>query len=315
MTDILERLADRQGPGSLNQLGGRERGEDRALERFLKFNPPKFVGEPDPKVAENWLERMTNIFAVLDYAENRQREDEFIKLKQGTLSVAEYEGKFTKLSKYAPELVTNERKRIRRFVQGLNVKIQEGLAAAQSSTFTEALEKAQRVESARMQVKNFHNMKRNFSSRTSRQTSKSSQPSKIGKGMRGLRTTGPPREALSRGGRSGPVQNRGAPSSGLAMTPQVTCEYCEKSNHSENECWRKSRKFLACGSTEHQLVNCPSKTKMGGFLPYLDQFVVVFIDDILVYSKNMEDHEKHLRIVLQTLREHQLYAKFIKYEF
>ena len=51
------------------------------------------------------------------------------------------------------------------------------------------------------------------------------------------------------------------------------------------------------------------------FNSYLDQFVVVFIDNILVYSKILEDHEKHLRIVLQTSREHQLYAKFSKCEF
>ena len=46
--------------------------------------------------------------------------------------------------------------------------------------------------------------------------------------------------------------------------------------------------------------------------PYLDQFVVIFIDDILIYSKSQEDHEKHLRIVLQTLRDKQLYAKLKK---
>ena len=51
------------------------------------------------------------------------------------------------------------------------------------------------------------------------------------------------------------------------------------------------------------------------FKPYLDRFVVVFIDDILVYSKIREDHERHLRIVLQTLREHKLYAKVSKCEF
>ena len=51
------------------------------------------------------------------------------------------------------------------------------------------------------------------------------------------------------------------------------------------------------------------------FRPYLDQFVVVFIDDILVYFKNEEEHEQHLRIVLQTLREKQLYAKLSKCEF
>ena len=51
------------------------------------------------------------------------------------------------------------------------------------------------------------------------------------------------------------------------------------------------------------------------FLPYLDRFVVVFIDDILIFSKTPEEHEEHLRIVLQTLRERQLFAKFSKCEF
>jgi hypothetical protein len=47
----------------------------------------------------------------------------------------------------------------------------------------------------------------------------------------------------------------------------------------------------------------------------LDKFVVVFIDDILIYSKNEKEHAKHLRIVLQHLRDHKLYAKFSKCEF
>jgi hypothetical protein len=51
------------------------------------------------------------------------------------------------------------------------------------------------------------------------------------------------------------------------------------------------------------------------FIEYLDKFVVVFIDDILVYSKNEEEHEEHLRLVLQKLRDNQLYAKFSKCEF
>jgi len=51
------------------------------------------------------------------------------------------------------------------------------------------------------------------------------------------------------------------------------------------------------------------------FMEYLDKFVVVFIDDILVFSKNEIEHEKHLRLVLQKLREHQLYAKLSKCEF
>ena len=51
------------------------------------------------------------------------------------------------------------------------------------------------------------------------------------------------------------------------------------------------------------------------FRPYLDQFVVVFVDDVLVYSLDVETHQPHLRIVLETLRQHQLYAKFFKFEF
>ena len=51
------------------------------------------------------------------------------------------------------------------------------------------------------------------------------------------------------------------------------------------------------------------------FRPYIDKFVVVFIDDILVYSKNQKEHEEHLRIVLETLREQKMYAKWKKCDF
>ena len=51
------------------------------------------------------------------------------------------------------------------------------------------------------------------------------------------------------------------------------------------------------------------------FQPYPDQFVVVFVDDILIYSQSEWEHEYHLRIVLQLLRGHQLYTKFSKYGF
>jgi hypothetical protein len=51
------------------------------------------------------------------------------------------------------------------------------------------------------------------------------------------------------------------------------------------------------------------------FMEYLDKFVIVFIDDILIYSTSEEDHEEHLHLVLQKLREHRLYAKLSKCEF
>ena len=51
------------------------------------------------------------------------------------------------------------------------------------------------------------------------------------------------------------------------------------------------------------------------FSRYLDKFVLVFLDDILIYSKNEEEHEEHLSLTLQFLREHQLYAKLRKCDF
>ncbi|XP_055814099.1 uncharacterized protein LOC129883465 [Solanum dulcamara] len=66
------------------------------------------------------------------------------------------------------------------------------------------------------------------------------------------------------------------------------------------------------------LTNAPATfmSLMNGiFKPYLDLFVIVFIDDILIYSKSQKEHEEHLRTVLELLREKKLYAKFSKCEF
>ena len=51
------------------------------------------------------------------------------------------------------------------------------------------------------------------------------------------------------------------------------------------------------------------------FQDYLDSFMIVFIDNLLIYSKNEKEHESHFRMALQVLKEHKLYAKFSKCEF
>ena len=66
------------------------------------------------------------------------------------------------------------------------------------------------------------------------------------------------------------------------------------------------------------LVNAPpSFSRMMNFIfsAYTNDFILVYLDDILVFSKNKEDHAKHLRLVLDKLREHKFYAKFSKCEF
>ncbi|XP_071914062.1 uncharacterized protein [Coffea arabica] len=194
MTDLLAHVVERQGQNPIPQpgnLGNHVEAEDMALERFQKFSPPQFIGGPDPDVAEKWLERMIDIFATLHYTEERQwnvirmkwereqtprtwvnfmkefnakyfpplvqeqKEDEFIRLCQRAQTVAEYESYFTRLSKFAPELIVTEQRRIRRFILGLNVEIQKDLAVVQINTFSDTVEKFLRVENARFQVRTF----------------------------------------------------------------------------------------------------------------------------------------------------------------
>jgi hypothetical protein len=66
------------------------------------------------------------------------------------------------------------------------------------------------------------------------------------------------------------------------------------------------------------LTNAPTTfmfSMNGIFRNYVDKFVIVFLDDILIYFKSEEKHEKHLRLVLQVLRENQLHAKLIECSF
>ncbi|XP_027156499.1 uncharacterized protein LOC113757351 [Coffea eugenioides] len=142
-----------------------------------------------------------------------KKEDEFIRLRQGTQSVAET---------------------VRRFIQGLNVEIQKDLDVAQITTFSDAVEKALRAENARLQVRNFQVRKR---------------------GLSGARGTQP------RGGQTGRGQQRSASHESSATVSRGPCGFCGKLNHAENNCWRKERKRLRCGSAEHQIANCPVQSR------------------------------------------------------
>ena len=81
-----------------------------------------------------------------------KKEEEFINLKQGNMTMVQYEARFTKLSKYALDIVKTEEKRKRRFLQGLTLEIQDALTTAQLESYVKAVELAQRVEDSQVQV-------------------------------------------------------------------------------------------------------------------------------------------------------------------
>ena len=98
---------------------------------------------------------------------------------------------------FAPKLVVIERKRIRRFIQGLNVEIQKSLAASQIITFTDALDKAQIVKNAKSRSKPFHARKRGNPNDTPKQSERSTQSLKMGNRAGGVKMHKKPEETLS----------------------------------------------------------------------------------------------------------------------
>nr|XP_027083511.1 uncharacterized protein LOC113705802 [Coffea arabica] len=121
--------------------------------------------------------------------------------------------------------------------QGLNVEIQNDLAVAQINTFSDVVEKAQRVENARLQ-------------------GDKSIPPKFGREVEGGRQPGVGRKAQPRGGPVGRGQ-RGDFQRGSGSASHGPYGYCEKPNHTEYNYWKKEGKCLRCGNADHQLATCP----------------------------------------------------------
>ncbi|XP_071927217.1 uncharacterized protein [Coffea arabica] len=259
ITDVLERLTENQATGPVRHQGGPVDSDDRALERFLKFGPPKFHGGPEPEVAEGWWKRITEIFAALNYTEERKV----------TFATFQFEGaarSWWNLMRVNWE--TNHTPR----TWGLNVELQESLTAVRIDTFADVVERAQRVEVARAQVKSFQAKKR-FAPNSSREpTYGNTPPAKVGRGIGGVTSLGAPRGALARGtgarsaggrnnGTRGGPTGRGQPKNtsqgGRAIIPQTTCAYCKKPGHTMDGCWKRQGKCLKCGSSEHQISGCP----------------------------------------------------------
>ncbi|KAA0040646.1 DNA/RNA polymerases superfamily protein [Cucumis melo var. makuwa] len=142
-------VGNEQFARSTQEIGRPDRAEpsdpEKAyeIERLKKLGATVFEGSIDPADLENWLNMLEKCFDVMNCPEERKtfrgifedkyypstyceaKRDEFLGLKQGSLSVAEYERKYTELSRYANVIVASESDRCRRFERGLRFEIQE----------------------------------------------------------------------------------------------------------------------------------------------------------------------------------------------
>ena len=174
-----------------------------------------------------------------------RKEGEFIYLKQKTLTVTQYEIQFTKLSRYIPEIVNTKEKRRRRFLQGLNVEIQDALVTARIDTYAKTVEYAQRVEDSQVRLKEVRKSMRKKVKRLE------NLKEKVPSGLAEPQQTG-------FGGHSKKRPNEASTSiSDRKKKPQARCHYCRLTNHTESECWKKVGKCSECGNSEHPTEKCP----------------------------------------------------------
>ncbi|KAK1627706.1 hypothetical protein QYE76_002021 [Lolium multiflorum] len=229
----------------------------------------------------------------------KKMRDEFREVKQGRMSVVEYRDRFLTLSRYAPDETDTNEKRTERFLNGLHDEMQTVLVNIPFADL-EAL-----VDSAIQMEGKLHQANENRKRRMMHQSGPSNTPSIKNKyplpkiedlfdQLTGARVFS--KIDLRTGYHQLKIRATDIPKTAFT-TRYGLYEY----------------NVMSFGLTNAPAYFMNLMNKI--FMNFLDKFVVVFIDDILIYSKSEEEHEQHLEIILETLREHKLYVKFSKCEF
>ena len=177
---------------------------------------------------------------------------EFASLVQRNLSVAEYEAKFARLSKYAPHLIPNDRTKATRFMRGLKPEYISSLMHLDIANYAEMVRKAQLCEDATELSNNIKTRaaasKQRFMQKEQAKTVTNFRPFNGQKRPNNNNTRDQP----------GTKRPREAGKPFTVNTPsKEACVHCGKTGHKAEECWRKKGACLRCGSLEHKIPDCP----------------------------------------------------------
>ncbi|KAA0056043.1 DNA/RNA polymerases superfamily protein [Cucumis melo var. makuwa] len=271
-------------------------------------------------------------------------------LEIGCMMVEQYDAKFDMLSRFASDVIKNEAARTERFVRGLRLDIQNLVRAFQPSTHADALRLAVEGHRADRCPMRLTEVAQNKGAGAPQQgkvfVTNMSEVEKAGTVVTAGTDTIPiskapyrmalaklkelkvqVQELLDKGFIRPNVSPRGAPVLFVKKKDgsMHLCIYYRELNklRIKDSDILKTTFRSRCGHYEFivmsfGLTNAPTMfmdLMNRVFRDFLDTFMIVFIDDILVYSKTEAEHEKHLRMVLETLRTNKLYAKFLKCEF
>ncbi|MQL92624.1 hypothetical protein Taro_025251 [Colocasia esculenta] len=172
---------------------------------------------------------------VLEHIHDKM-EQEFLSLTQGSITVLEYEARFSELSKYAPHIVEDERRKTKKFVMGLKPSLRTRLVAFDHRTLDEALSAAYRQEGEMEQYLEEKKASQKRPAATFQRQDKK-------------------KTVYQTPQRSVTVSNSQVPS---VRSPGVKkeCPHCGKT-HGGSECWLVAGRCLKCGSSDHKIKDCP----------------------------------------------------------